>query len=134
MDSRKYVLKQTAFIAIGQAICVAAMVGIFALLGQFNTPVLWGGIVGGVLSVLNFFFMAIGALMAADKATDQDVKGGQAIVRNSMILRLAVMALVLIAFAKSGLCNVLAMVLPLAFTRPILMLAEFFGKAGGDKK
>lgn len=134
MDSRKYVLKQTAFIAIGQAICVAAMVGIFALLGQFNIPVLWGGIVGGVLSVLNFFFMAIGALMAADKATDQDVKGGQAIVRNSMILRLAVMALVLIAFAKSGLCNVLAMVLPLAFTRPILMLAEFFGKAGGDKK
>ena len=43
------------------------------------------------------------------------------------------LALVLAAFALSGLCNVLAMVLPLAFTRPILMFSEFFGKAGGKK-
>ena len=134
MDSRKYVLKQTAFIAIGQAVCVAAMVGIYALLNKFNTGVIWGGIVGAAVAVLNFLFMAIGALMAADKAADQDVKAGQAIVRNSMILRLALMAVVLIAFAKSGICDVLAMVLPLAFTRPILMLVEFFGKAGGKEK
>lgn len=133
MDSRKFVLKQTAIIALGQALCVAAMVGIFALLGQFNTSVLLGGIVGGVLAVLNFLFMAIAAMMAADKAMEQNVKGGQATVRNSMLLRLLVIAVVLIAFAKSGLCNVLAMVLPLAFTRPILTFAEFFGKAGGKK-
>lgn len=131
MDSRKFVLKQTLIIALGQAICVAAMVGIFALLGQFNMSVLLGGIVGGVLAVVNFFIMAVGAMMAADKAVEQDVKGGKATVRSSMILRLALMAVVLIAFAKSGVCNVVAMVLPLAFTRPILMLSEFFGKAGG---
>ena len=133
MDSRKYVLKQTAIIALGQALCVGAMVGVFALLGEFDTTVLWGGIVGGVLAVLNFLFMAVGAMVAADKAAQQDVKGGQATVRTSMILRLALLAVVLIAFAKSGICNVLAMVLPLAFTRPILMFAEFFGKAGGKK-
>ncbi len=133
MDSRKFVLKQTGIIAVGQAVCVAAMVGIFALLGQFEMTVLWGGIVGGVLAVLNFLTMAVGAMIAADKAVEQDVKGGQATVRTSMILRLAVIAIVLIAFAKSGLCNVLAMVLPLAFTRPVLMFAEFFGKAGGSK-
>ena len=133
MDSRKFVLKQTAFIALGQAICVGAMIGIFALLGQFNMTVLWGGVVGGVLAVLNFFVMAVGAMIAADKASRQDVKGGQATVRTSMIARLAVIAIILIAFAKSGLCNVLAMVLPLAFTRPVLMFTEFFGKAGGSK-
>lgn len=133
MDSRKYVLKQTAIIALGQALCVGAMVGIFVLLDQFDNTVLWGGIVGGVLAVLNFLFMAVGAMVAADKAAQQDVKGGQAMVRTSMILRLALLAVVLIAFAKSGLCNVLAMVLPLAFTRPILIFTEFFGKAGGKK-
>lgn len=133
MDSRKYVLKQTAIIALGQALCVGAMVGIFALMGQFDTTVLWGGLVGGCLAVLNFLFMAVGAMMASDKATEQDVKGGQATVRTSMILRLALLAVILIAFAKSGICNVLAMVLPLVFTRPILMFAEFFGKAGGKK-
>lgn len=134
MDSRKFVLKQTAIIALGQALCVGAMVGIFALLGQFDASVLWGGIVGGGLAVLNFFAMAVGAMAASDKAVEQDVKGGQATVRLSMIARLAVIAIVLIAFAKSGLCNVLAMVLPLAFTRPILTFAEFFGKAGGNRK
>ena len=133
MDSRKLVIKQTITIAVGQAVCVAAMIGIFALLGQFNTSVVLGGVVGGVLAVLNFLTMAIGAMIAADKAMEQDVKGGQATVRMSMLLRLAVIAVVLIAFAKSGLCNVLAMVLPLAFTRPVLMFTEFFGKAGGRK-
>ena len=134
MDSRKFVLKQTAIIAIGEAVCVAAMIGIFALLGQFNMAVLWGGLVGLVLSVLNFFLMAVGAMLAADKAQQQDVKGGQATIRNSMLLRLALMALVLVAFSISGICNVLAMLLPLAFTRPILTLVDFFGKAGGDRK
>lgn len=134
MDSRKYVIKQTMVIALGQAVCVAAMIGIFALLGQFNTSVLLGGVVGGVLAVLNFLFMAVGAMIAADKAVNQDVKGGRATVRMSMILRLAVIAVVLIAFAKSGLCNILAMVLPLAFSRPILTVAEFFGKAGEPKE
>jgi hypothetical protein len=134
MDSRKFVLKQTAMIAIGQAICVAAMIGIFALLGQFNMAVLWGGLVGGILAILNFLFMAVGAMIAADKAEKQDVKGGQATIRTSMLVRLMLMALVLVAFSVSGICNPLAMVLPLAFTRPILTLADFFGKAGGDQK
>lgn len=133
MDSRKFVLKQTAIIALGQVICVGMMLGIFALLGQFDMHVLRGAIVGGALAVLNFLFMAIGAMMAADKAVDQDVKGGRSAVRSSMLLRLIVLAIVLIAFARSGICNVLAMVLPLAFTRPILTLATFFEKAGENK-
>ena len=134
MDFRKFILKQTAFIAIGEVICVAAMIGIFALLGQFNMEVLWGGLVGFVLSVLDFFFIAIGAQMAADKAQEQDVKGGKSMIRVSMLIRFAVLALILIALAKSGICNILAMLLPLAFARPILMIVEFFRKGGGNKK
>ena len=33
MDSRKLVFKETAVVLIGQAICVAAMIGICVLLG-----------------------------------------------------------------------------------------------------
>ena len=36
MDSKSYVLKQTGVLAVGQAVCVAAMMGIFALLGYFD--------------------------------------------------------------------------------------------------
>jgi hypothetical protein len=133
MDSRKFVLQKAGIIALGQAICVAAMIGVFALLGQFDMTVLWGGIVGGVLATFNFLFMGIGAMIAADKAMEDNVAGGNATVRMSYILRLAVLALVLFAFAKSGICNVFALVIPLVFTRPILTVTEFFRKPGEKK-
>ena len=134
MDSRKFVFQETAVIAAGQVICVGAMYGIFALLGAFDSTVLLGGIVGAVLSLLNFFFMAVGATIAADKATNQNVNGGKATIKASYTLRMVLLALVLFAFAKSGLCNVLAMVLPLAFVRPIITVAEFFRKPGEVKQ
>lgn len=130
MDSRKFVLKETGLLAIGQGICVGIMLGIFALLGNFDRSVVLGGVFGGLLAVLNFFFMAVGATLAADKAEQNDVKGGQAMIKASYLLRLVVLAVVLFALVKSGLCNVLAAVLPLAFTRPILSVGEFFRKSG----
>lgn len=134
MDSRKFILKQTAIVALGQAVCVGIMIGIFALVGKLDSTVVLGGIVGAVLAILNFAFMAIGAMIAADKAVAQDVKAGNATVRLSYTLRLVVLAVVLFAFAKSALCNVLALVLPLAFTRPVLTIAEFFRKPGEKKE
>ena len=133
MDSRKFVLKETAIVALGQLICVGAMLGIFALLGKFDTPVWLGGIAGGVLATGNFFFMAISASVASDKAVAQDVKGGQMTMRLSYTVRLAVLFVILFALVKSGVCNVITAVLPLAFTRPILFVSEFFRKSGEVK-
>lgn len=128
MDSRKFVIKESLLILAGQAVCCAVMVGIFALLGNYDTSVLLGALFGGLIATLNFFFMAIAATIASDKAVNQDVKGGQATVQFSYFARLAVMAIVLFALVKSGLCNVIAVVLPLAFNRPILTIFEFFRK------
>lgn len=133
MDSRRIVLQETAIVTIGQVACVTAMFGVFALLGKFDQTVLWGGGLGGVLAILNFFFMAIGASLAADKAEAQNVKGGKAMIQSSFILRYLVLIVVLFAGAKSGLCNVVALVLPLVFTRPILSVGEFFRKSGENK-
>lgn len=133
MDSKKIVFRETGVIALGELIGVAAMVGIFALLGKFDSTVLLGGIVGGVAAILNFFFMAIGASLAADKAEAQDVNGGKATVKASYLLRTLVLFVVLFAFARSGLCNVVALVLPLVFVRPTLTVAEFFRKSGESK-
>lgn len=130
MDSRKFVLKETAIVALGQVLCVAAMMGIFALLGAFDRSVLLGGIAGGILAILNFLFMAISASIAADKAQAQNVKGGQATMTGSYFLRMILLFVVLYALVKSGYCNVIASVLPLAFTRPILTIGEFFRKSG----
>ena len=77
--------------------------------------------------------MAISASAAADKAVAQDVKGGQLTMRLSYMLRLAVIFIILFALVKSGACHVITSVLPLAFTRPVLFVAEFFRKSGETK-
>ena len=130
MDSKKIVYQETGIVAIGVLICTAVMIGAFALLGKYDTSVLLGGIVGAILSIGNFFFMAVGTSLAADRAEKQDVKGGQVLIRNSYMLRLAVLFILLFACAKSGLFNLFALVLPLIFVRPSLTIAEFFRKKG----
>ena len=133
MDMRKEVLRQTGIIALGEAVGVAAMIGIFALLGQYSSKVLLGGIVGGLVTVGNFLAMAIAVNIAADKAKAQNVKGGQATIKGSYLLRMVAMVVILFAFAKSGLCDVIALVVPLIFMRPTLTVAEFFRRKPGDK-
>lgn len=133
-ESRKFVIKQTLLVLAGVMVCVALMVGIYAMIGKFDMSVLLGGIVGGVLSTANFFFMAMSADLAADKAEHEDVKGGEALMKSSYFIRLAALALLLFACAKSGWFNLLALALPLAFVRPVLTVTEFFRKPGETKK
>lgn len=130
MESRKLVLTQTGIVALGQAVGIAGMLGIFALLGHFDYTVLLGALAGSLVATVNFLFMAIGVSMAADKAQEQDAKGGKAMVRSSYMVRTLVMFVVLFACAKSGYFNVIALVVPLLFVRPALTVAEFFRKKG----
>ena len=130
MDSRKIVLNETKIIAIGEVICLALMLAVYALLGRMDGSVLLGGAVGAILAVANFFFMAMSTSQAVDKAAGQDVKGGQKQIRLSYTLRLLAIFVILFACVKSGLCNALASVLPLLFVRPVITVAEFFRKRG----
>lgn len=128
IDSRKFILRKTAFIALGQTLCVAVMIGIFALLGFYDRSVLLGGILGGVIAIGNFFVMAVCADLAADRAEKGNVQSGQALIKFSYFGRITVIALLLFALVKSGLCHVISAVVPLIFNRPILTLSEFFRK------
>lgn len=130
MDSRKIALQETGVIAIGEAVGVALMIGVFALLGKFDRTVLLGGMVGGLLSVANFFAIAVVTTLAADRAEKQDVQGGVKLVQGSYPIRMLVLAVTLILCAKSGYFNVVALALPLLFVRPTITIAEFFRKKG----
>ena len=133
MSIRNPLYRETAAIAVGEVLCVGLMLGVYALAGQLDRAAVLGGVLGGVLAICNFFFMAVGASLAADRAEQQNVKGGTALVRMSFLLRYLVLFLILFAAAKSGRFQVLALVLPLVFVRPILMLGEFFRKSGEKK-
>lgn len=130
METRKIVLHETGIIAIGECMGVSVMLAIFALLGRFDRSVVLGGLIGGVLTILNFFLMAVNANNAADKAVGQDVKSGKSMLQLSYAARLAMIFVVLFACVKSGLCNVFAIVIPLLFVRPTITIAEFFRKSG----
>ena len=92
-----------------------------------------GAVVGTVLTVLNFFVMAICASLAADKAAAGDVRGAKGLISASQTGRYVVLALLLFACGVSGLFNVFALVLPLVFVQPTITIAEFFRKSGEKK-
>jgi hypothetical protein len=129
-NSRKIVLKETAFIAAGEAVCVAVMFLVYFLIEKFSVSVLLGGLAGLLLATGNFFALAVAATLAADRAQAQDVEGGQKLMRSSYPLRLLALAVILFLCAKSGVFDVIALVLPLLFVRPILTIGEFFRKKG----
>lgn len=133
MNARKFIIRETGLLALGLLICVGGMIGIFAMLGQLDSTVILGGAIGGVLAIANFFFMAIASDMAADQAAQQDQKTGKAIIKMSYTMRLAIIGVLLFIFAKTGLCHIIAMVVPLLLAFPILMVIEFFRKSGGVK-
>ena len=129
MDARKLVIRQTVMITIGELICSAIMVGIFAALGKFSLPVLFGALAGCGVMIVNYFFMAITVNLAADRAEKGQIVQAKKMIQLSSVVRLLLMGGAMVLGVALG-ANVVAMVLPLAFVRPILMIAEFFGKKG----
>lgn len=130
MSQCKDALRATAPIALGVAALTGLMVAIYALAGFFRLPVLWGGIAGAVLAVGNFFLMALSAGTAAEKAGNQDVKGGQAVMQVSYMLRLVVLFAILATCVKLLGFDPLACVLPVAFVRPVITIYELLRKKG----
>ena len=129
-ESRKLVLRETATIAIGEVLCGALMCGVYALIGKFAVSVVLGALVGVLVATGNFFALAVVATLASDKAQTGDPLSGQKLMKSSYPIRLLVMTVVLVLCAKSGWFDVVALVLPLVFVRPILTIAEFFKKKG----
>lgn len=127
MDSRKNILKETAIMAIGILLCSAVMVGVFAAFGAFSMTVLLSALAGSVVITLNYFFMAVTVSLASDRAEAGELEQAKKMVQLSSVVRLVCMGVILLAGIKLG-ANVVALLLPLLFMRPILMLAEFFRK------
>ena len=127
MDSRKIVMRETAAIAVGEVVLSAAMVGVFAALGYFQMNVLWSALAGCAVMIANYFFMAVTVNLAADKAALGDTQQAQKMIQLSSTVRLIVMGVALVVCLKLD-ANPIALLLPMLFARPILMLWGFFGK------
>lgn len=130
MNCKNTAFRETRTVIIGQAVCTAVMIAVFAVFGKYQLSVLLGGIAGALIATGNFFLLSFFANRAADLAEAQDVVGGQKLIQLSYMGRMLGMFLALIVLGKSGYFHPLSLVLPLAFTRPILTIAEIFKKKG----
>ena len=126
-DQQRTIRELLRFTA-GELICFGLICGGFALAGRLDGKVLLGAGVGAVLAILNYVLMAVGVYAAANKAERGDAKGAQGLMTLSMMGRYALLIVTLVLFAKSGLCNLLAMVIPLIMARVLVFLGEFFRK------
>ena len=124
-------LRELTRFALMQLVCLGLMYGVYALLGRLTDKVLLGGGIGFALAALNYFLMAVGVWTAADKAEKGDPAGGRRTINASMMGRYLLIILVLVAGAKSGWCDVIAMLIPLALTRPLIFIGEFFRRKEG---
>ena len=76
--------------------------------------------------------MAVIATLAADRAKNQDVEGGQKLMKASYPIRLLVLTglLVLCAWAGKEWIDLVALVLPLTFVHLTALVLGFFRKKG----
>lgn len=131
MNGKKELYRELLIIALGELICLGLLYGVYALLGRLDSRVLLGGAVGAVTATLNYFLMAVGVSAAADRAEAGDPARGKRIVCLSMLGRYLLMIAILVICAKSGYCDVVAMVIPIALFRVLIYVGEFFRRKDG---
>ena len=127
-SDKQQTLRELAVVAAGELLVLGLICGAFAALGKLDGKVLLGGAVGALTAIWNYFLMAVTIYAAAAKAEAGDPARAKRMVSLSMLGRYALMILILVIGAKSGACNVIAMVIPLAVFRLLIFAAEFFRK------
>lgn len=86
------VKKDIGFMAAGCGVCSAVVALVFAVIGKFDLPVLWGTLVGYVLSFGNFVLMSVGVLKALETGDEVTAKLK---MRRSYVFRTVVMLAVM---------------------------------------
>lgn len=135
MQKHREILRQVCRLMVALAVCVAIMLGVYALLGAFTSSVLVGAILGFVLAVGNFVSLSITVSNAMDRAArDKDPQRAQLSIQASGVIRLLVLAAIYFLLFRAKVCDPVAALLPLLMAQAVLKLVEFFRKddEGGD--
>ena len=124
------VISETLRLLAGMTICLALMLGVYWLIDRLDRWVILGGVIGTLVAVGNFFFMAVGLSNLTSDAAEARVRLR---AQSSFTFRMLGMAVILVVTIKFLGCNAVATLLPLLFTRPILMIEQFILRTKEDK-
>lgn len=113
------VKKETKYITLMVVILMVLMEAVFLVLRRWDMTVLWGGLLGACVAILNFFLMGF----TVQKAVEKEEKDAKQLMKVSQSGRMMMqLAFAAIAAAIPAAFNLLAALLPLLFPRVGVML------------
>ena len=125
------ILRQVLRVLTGEVVCIALMLGVYALLGKFTVTVVLSALVGGIIAIGNFFLLAISVAHAIQRAArDGEPAKAKLSIQYGTMGRLAVLLVLYIVLLKSGRVDPIAALLPLIFAQISIRTTEFFRKDG----
>jgi len=146
----------TLYLAVGELLVAALITGAFLLLDllgvkEFTYTVLTGALLGGAVTVLNFFILSFAVNRAvskyieargteeiseeeADEFAKKHAMDVQNAVTKSYLLRTVLMAASLVIALITKLFNPIATVIPLIMYRPIIYVIEFMKNKKREKR
>lgn len=118
------VKQETLHIAEGTAVGVVLMLAVFALLHKLNLWVVFSGVLGGILAVLNFFLLG---LTVQKVAQGEDEERGRKWMQFSYNVRMLLLVVWLIVAISVPALNWVAALIPLLMPRVTIALMQLTG-------
>lgn len=109
---------ETRFIALGHVILSVIMESVFLIIGRYDYTVTTGNILGSGVSVLSFFLMCL----SIQKAVLMNEEDAQKKMKSSQGGRYILIIVVMIIGASLPYFNIFAMLIPLLFTRILVVV------------
>ena len=124
------VKKETAYVAIAEAILIAVMLAVYLIISKFTLNVLFAALTIGAVAVLNFFVMGLTVQKAVTVDDDSDRRK---LIRASQLVRLLVMGVVVIVCAVFPKFDIFALFIPLFFPRLFAQARGIYGAVKDGK-
>ena len=124
------VKKETAYVAIAEAILIAVMLAVYLIISKFTLNVLFAALTSGAVAVLNFFVMG---LTVQNAVTVDDDSDRRKLIRASQLVRLLVMGVVVIVCAVFPKFDIFALFIPLFFPRLFAQARGIYGAVKDGK-
>ena len=146
MKNKKIPSYETIAMIIGELITSVIVCGIFLIIKKFDLSVLFGSLLGSVVTVVNFVILIFTTNRAIDKAMEERGDGElsdeeaqefaekhkaslQAAIKISYIVRtLSLVVALVLAFLLKNVFNVIATLIPLLMFRPIITVSQLLKK------
>ena len=116
-------------ISAGVLIGGAAMEAVFAAVGRWDWPVLWGGLLGCAVAIGNFYYLAV----SIQKAAAAQETRAMLVMRSSYAMRMLIAAAAIILGVALPVFHWLAVLIPLLLPRLTILIMQITGVYKPDK-